>query len=584
MFLLNRGNTRALTNKIGIGLYAMAAQLIFSAISSAVPGDLYVSDLTTNSIVIYHIDGTSTTFATGLNSPQGLTFDQAGNLFVADGGSGNVFEFAPDGTRITFASGFSNPVGLAINGLDLLVSENTADKVTRVAPDGSKTDFPATLTAPLGVTAQSVGMVPNVYIAAANGTIKVAPDGSATTIYSGTDGRFVAVDSDGNVFISVGAGDIKKISTTGATTTFASGIGDPHGIAFRPKRFNGDTERVGNLFVADPLGGFIFEFAPDGSEVLPRFVSGGRPNFVVFETGTIPEPTPTPTPSPSPTPEVLQNISTRDNVLTGDDVMIGGFIVTGGTEPKKVIVRAIGPSLSDATPPVSGALGDPVLELHHTVGGIDEIIASNDNWKSDQQAEIEATGVPPTNDLESAIVTTLAPQDLVVTGSGEYTAIVRGINGTTGIALVEVFDLDDPLTTTSELANISTRGFVSTGDNVLIGGFIIGPGLSDGKVLIRAIGPSLNDAGVPTPLQDPTLELHNEDGTMVVLNDNWRDSAETEILETGLAPRDDAESAILATLVPGNYTFIIRGVNDTTGVALVEAFHLPADSPAQPQR
>jgi len=269
----------------------------------------------------------------------------------------------------------------------------------------------------------------------------------------------------------------------------------------------------------------------------------------------------------------LQNISTRLRVLTEDNVLIGGFILTG-TTPKNVIVRAIGPSLSGLGVP--GALEDPVLELHETVGAIDTIIASNDNWKSDQQAEIEATGLPPTDDLESAIVATLAPVDPSMAGSGAYTAIVRGNAGGTGVALVEVYDLDDPLSTTSELANISTRGFVDTGDNVMIGGFIVGPtGVENATVVVRAIGPSLESAGVTGALQDPTLELHDSDGAIIASNDNWMDSPDKQtIIDDNLAPTNDKESALLATLAPGAYTAIVRGALDTTGVGLVEVYSL----------
>ena len=146
---------------------------------------------------------------------------------------------------------------------------------------------------------------------------------------------------------------------------------------------------------------------------------------------------------------------------------------------------------------------------------------------------------------------------------------------------MEVYDLDDPLTATSQLANISTRGFVSTGDNVLIGGFISGPGSDDGKVLMRAIGPSLANAGVSGALQNPTLELFNGNGDSIAFNDHWQDTAGDEILATGLAPTDSSESAILSALVAGSYTIIVRGVDDSTGVALVEAYHLPNATPTK---
>jgi hypothetical protein len=218
-----------------------------------------------------------------------------------------------------------------------------------------------------------------------------------------------------------------------------------------------------------------------------------------------------------------------------------------------VIVRAIGPSLA-----LPGSLIDPLLELHNSTGGV---IAENDNWQSspDKQAIID-TGIPPTNDNEAAIVMTLNP--------GLYTAIVRGADDGTGVALVEVYDLDQ--TVDSKLANISTRGFVQTGDNVMIGGLIV-LGTDSTKTIIRAIGPSLPLAGA---LADPTLELHDSNGAIIASNDNWRSDQEAEIIGTNLSPAADAESAIIATLAPGLYTAVVRGQSNTTGVALVEAYQL----------
>jgi hypothetical protein len=261
--------------------------------------------------------------------------------------------------------------------------------------------------------------------------------------------------------------------------------------------------------------------------------------------------------SPAFIPKLL-NISTRMQVLTDDNVLIGGFIVTGFS-PKKVIVRAIGPSLGSSG--VQGALADPTLELHQPDGSV----IANDDWKESQQAEIEATTIPPTDDRESAIVQALPP--------GGYTAIVLGKNGSTGVGLVEAYDLDQPAD--SKLANISTRGFIDTDDKVMIGGFIAGPSdLGDTTVLVRAIGPSLGNAGIANPLADPMLELRDGNGALVMANDNWKSTQEAEIAATGIPPNDDRESAILANLAPGNYTAIVSGVGGTTGVGLVEAYHL----------
>lgn len=263
-------------------------------------------------------------------------------------------------------------------------------------------------------------------------------------------------------------------------------------------------------------------------------------------------------PTPSPTPVELGNLSTRLSVGTSDNVLIGGFIITG-TDPKLVVVRALGPSLS--VHGVTGVLANPSLELHDSTG---ITIATNDNWMDLSLADqmvLTDNSLAPADSAESAIVRTLNPAG--------YTAIVHGVNETTGVALVEVYDLDGG-TIGSRFANISTRGFVQTGDNVMIGGMIV-LGDSAATVIVRAIGPSLT---LPGALQDPYLELHDQNGATIASNDNWRSDQEEEIIASGLAPSSDAESAIVAAIEPGPYTAIVRGVNDTTGVALVEFYQL----------
>jgi probable HAF family extracellular repeat protein len=257
-------------------------------------------------------------------------------------------------------------------------------------------------------------------------------------------------------------------------------------------------------------------------------------------------------------PARLANISTRVQVLPGDNALIGGFIVAG-TEPRKVIVRGLGPSLA---PALAGALPDPTLELHQG----NAVLAQNDNWQDSQGAEIAATTLQPARNLESAIVRILDP--------GSYTAVLRGRGEASGIGLIEVYDLG--VGTGSNLANISSRGFVGTGDQVMIGGLIIaGDAAGSARVIVRAIGPALTDFGVPGALPDPFLELHDGNGALTASNDNWRSSHEAEIIATGLSPSRDAESAMIATLAPGNYTAIVGGVAGATGVGLVEVYHLP---------
>src|SRR5205807_3750051 len=250
------------------------------------------------------------------------------------------------------------------------------------------------------------------------------------------------------------------------------------------------------------------------------------------------------------------NISSRGMVGTGQNVLITGFIISGN-QPKKVIVRALGPTLSNLG--VSGALADPTITI---VKSNNVVVASNDNWRNTQETEIAASGFAPPNDLESAIIATLAP--------GSYTAVVTGKNGGTGIGLVDVYQLDS---TTSIFSNLSTRGFVGAGENVLIGGLIIGSG-EPPVIVLRAIGPTLGSFGITQPLQDPTLELRDANGALIAFDNDWKDNTATGIKATLLNPTDSHESAIIASLAAGSYTAIVRGKNGTTGVALVEAYRL----------
>ncbi len=278
----------------------------------------------------------------------------------------------------------------------------------------------------------------------------------------------------------------------------------------------------------------------------------------------------------SPLPESrLNNISTRAFVQTGDNVVIGGFIVQG-IQPKRVIIRAIGPELTQYGVP--SALANPTLELHDDTGAL---IASNDNWvstiiggiiTSNQVRAIHDSGHAPTDGRESAIIADLP--------AGNYTAIVRGVNDMTGVALVEVYDLSADAN--SILGNISTRSFVQTGDNVMIGGFIV-QGPQPKRVIVRAIGPELTQYGIPNALADPTLELHDGTGALIASNDNWQTTIiggiitkdqVADIQNSGHAPTQPSESAIIADLPPGNYTAIVRGKNIIVGVALVEVYDL----------
>lgn len=247
------------------------------------------------------------------------------------------------------------------------------------------------------------------------------------------------------------------------------------------------------------------------------------------------------------------NIATRLKVGAGDNVLIGGFIVTGAA-PKRIVLRAVGPSL-----PLAGSLANPRLELYNQAS---QLVAANGNWKdAPNKQEIIDSSLAPSHDLEAAILTTVTP--------GNYTAIVSGEDGSTGLALVEAYDLEAG--SSSSLANISTRGFVQTDPDVLIAGMIFDGQISR-KTMVRAIGPSLGRADA---LVDPTLELHNADGALIAENNDWQDAPnKQEIIDTTIPPQNKRESAILETLPPARYTAIVRGANSGIGLALVEAYAL----------
>jgi len=260
-------------------------------------------------------------------------------------------------------------------------------------------------------------------------------------------------------------------------------------------------------------------------------------------------------------PSALANISTRLRVDTGDNALIGGFIISGNAA-KNIALRGIGPSLTGYG--ISDALADPTLELRDGSGGL---LFQNDNWQDNaaQASQLTALGLAPQHPNESGIVATLQP--------GGYTAILAGKNNGTGTGVVEVYDTDQG--SSSQLANISTRGFVRTGANVMIGGFILGGG-SGSTVVVRGLGPSLTQSGLNNVLADPTLELRDGNGALLSSNDNWQDdpASAAQLAAHGLALPNPLESGILASLPAGAFTAISAGKNGGTGVGLVEIYHL----------
>jgi hypothetical protein len=391
--------------------------------------------------------------------------------------------------------------------------------------------------------------------------------GTPIIFHSGSCGGNGNINGDLFIGTEVGEPDIifspgvspGKIKVNGNYTQRANGtlrievagLATP-GVNYDQVEVTGAATLGGRLRVLDING-----FTPSPSDTITPLIAGSITGVFSSTNAQVNYGNTSLTVAALPTPlSQLQNISTRMRVLTGENVLIGGFIITG-SDPKKVIIRGIGPSLG--TSGVQGALTDTTLELHQG----SSTLAANDDWK-EHEAEVTATTIPPKNDLESAIVITLDP--------GSYTAILAGKGGETGIGLVEVYDLAQAAN--SQAANISTRGFVDTGDNVMIGGLIAGPNnAASSRVLIRAIGPSLQSAGVGNPLQDPFLELHDSAGVTIATNDDWKSDQQIEIQATTIPPTNDQEAAILSTLAPGNYTAIVRGHNGT-GVGLVEVYNL----------
>jgi GrpB-like predicted nucleotidyltransferase (UPF0157 family) len=280
----------------------------------------------------------------------------------------------------------------------------------------------------------------------------------------------------------------------------------------------------------------------------------------ITDTDTAPSPTPTPTATPGPTAAQALNLSARLQVESGDHAMIGGFIITGNGF-KQVVLRGLGPSLVPFG--VTDFLPDPVLELRRSNGSL---IIRNNDWKDNQRSQIEGTPFQPKDDRESVIVATLQP--------GRYSAILTENNDMTGIGLLEVYDTDPP--STVQLANISTRGFVRTGEKVMIGGFTLGGNSNSPRIVVRGLGPSLKKFFLTDLLADPTLELHNANGTPTIVNDNWQDDPASAALLTrnNFAPEDPHEAAIFITLPAGPYTAILAGRDGSSGLGLVEIYNL----------
>jgi YVTN family beta-propeller protein len=527
------------------------------------------------------IDITGTPVAVAINPVANKIFA------VSTGASGQIFVI--NGTNHTFAT--LNPPGagvartVAVNPVTNMAYAAFANAVVAVDSSNTMTVIPAP-----GPMAIGINPLTNmIYVPNSDGTLLVinGQTGSTSTVALTPGSNGIAVNPITNmVYVLDAGGGVTPVLGAAGTAT-ATGIsasitplpgntGSSSGTisvsassSMTPAPLNSVRRvyyRIGNSgpwSAASGTGPFTVSYSglAPGSHTLHVFATNGleAPNInthlanvpvvgnIASYTFTVQEAAPT-------NPPRLFNIATRGQTLSGDNVMIGGFIIEGSTS-KTVLIRARGPSLAQFGVP--NTLQNPQVQLYSG----QTVIASNDNWGDASNAsQIQASGFAPENPQEAAIYTTLAP--------GGYTAIVTGFGGGTGIAIVEVFEIDQVNT---PLANIATRGLVGTGDNVMIGGFII-HGDGPQQVLVRARGPSLAQFGVPNTLQNPRLQLYSGQ-TVIASNDNWVDASNRSAIEaTPHAPQNSQESAILMTLNPGGYTAIVSGVGDTTGIAIVEVF------------
>jgi len=371
----------------------------------------------------------------------------------------------------------------------------------------------------------------NLFVATATGIgiLKITPAKVATQFANDGDVTGLAFDASGNLFAAHFQGTIVKYAPNGSKTTFAT-------LPFPSVAWGLAIDKFDNVFVGDTVN--VFKFTPTG--VKTTFATGiNGTYYMTFE----------------PPTGALANVSTRALVQTGGRVLIAGFIIIG-TDPKQVLIRGLGPTLTNFG--VTNTLQNPVLQLNNATS----VIAANDDWQNATNAGQIPVNYRPPDAEEAAILVTLQP--------GSYTAILSGNNSTTGNGLVEVNDLS--LAASSRVTNISTRGFVGTGDSVMSAGIIASGGNGSVKVIVRALGPTLTQFGVNGVLGDPTLALVNGNGNVVASNDNWKNTQQAVIQNTLLAPANDLEPAILATLANGNYTTIVAGKNNEKGVALVELY------------
>jgi len=491
------------------------------------------------------------------------------NLSSATNHNGGAIHFGPDGKLYV-------GVGENANGANAQSLSNRLGKILRINSDGTiPSDNPASFP---GITGSTSGANRAIWAVGLRNPFTFAFQSGTTRMFINDVGQSTWEEiNDGIAGSNYGWPAAEgpasppnpnfrdPIFYYGHGSSSTTGCAIVGGAFYNPPVLQFPSSFVGKYFFADLCSGWVRVLDPS-SNTASDFASGisspvdlhvgpdGALYYLTHGGGVF---------RVQATPSQAMNISTRARVETGDNVLIGGFIITGNAA-KKVIIRAIGPSLSQHG--LSDVLADPTLDLYD---GNSALLQSNDNWQDDpsQASQISASGLAPSSNLESAIIATLQP--------GNYTAIVRGKNSGQGIALAEVYDLDPAAD--SQLGNISGRSYVQTNDDVMIGGFIIGNNIGATKVIVRAIGPSLSQSGLSNVLADPTLELYDGNGALLQSNDNWQDDPDqaARISAASLAPSNSLESAIWASLAPGNYTAIVRGKNNGVGIGIVEVYSFP---------
>ncbi|HKP03225.1 MAG TPA: hypothetical protein VJU77_07635 [Chthoniobacterales bacterium] len=522
------GNTPAARNLISGNRVG-----IFAGVNSTIIGNYFGTDASG----FRQGYGNDTAISTG-HSIIGTGEPGAGNVFADNGIAiqafsgnsiirGNLIGLLPDGSP-----SFGNGIGITSAGFDTIGGLEPGQ--------GNVIAYNTT-----GVLAGQTSILSNLFYGNSSIDIDIGPHGR-------TENDFGDVDQVQNFPV------ILSVTRTPESTTVTGGLNSTPSTDFTLQFFaNGATITAPQTLLGtekvmtNSFGDAPFSFSFPIQTLADQFIT---------VTATNPE-NETSEFFPSDDRVEPANISTRGYVGTGNDVLIGGFI-RGNGFLRTLLIRALGPSLN-----VSGALADPTLVVRRSNG---QIVAQNDNWKTSQEQEIRDTGLAPANDLEAAVLTPILGSPFV--DNRQFTVEVSGSNGGVGIGTVEIYELGSGDNST-ELLNISTRGRVGTGDSVLIGGTII-HGSAPQKLVIRAIGPDLAGAGVPGALQDPTLEIRDAAGTLLASNDDWRSDQEQEIINSGLAPQDNRDSAILMTLVPTSYTAIVRGKGGTTGIALIELYNL----------